>query len=139
MSHQFVMKLRNIAPYLNVNKTNSGANIQLKINKRNATWASVNNKGKTLIIQGIITNDNFQRRGLATFLQQLIVQAAKNSGYNNIKAVSVRTSSKNVFPSSYGVFHKTGFKPTTVLKSPGGKVRSVHWIRQLKTKRLSLN
>ena len=111
----------------------------MKINNRNATWSSVNNKGKSLVIQAILTNDNFKRRGLATFLQQLIVQAAQNAGYNNIKAISIRTSSQNLKPSSYGVFHKTGFKPSTVLKSPGGKVRSIKWIRQLKTKRLSLN
>jgi predicted GNAT family acetyltransferase len=135
MSREFVNTLRHNAPFLNIQKTNTGANIQLKVNNKNATWAAVNNRGNTLVIQGIITEEQFKRRGFATFLQKLIVQAARNSGYKSIQAVSVRTSSRNVFPSSYGVFHKTGFKPSRVISSPSGKITSIHWIRKLKTKR----
>jgi hypothetical protein len=132
MSERFIKKLRNDAPYLNVQKTNTGANIQMKINSRNATWASVNNKGNTLIIQGILTNDNFKRRGLATILQQIIRNAARKSGYNRIEGVAVRTSAKNNMPASSGVFKKSGFHQMNVVKSPSGKIKSVRWFHNLK-------
>lgn len=106
-----------------------------KVSNRNTNaYAVFKNRGNTLYIAEMWTNDNYAGRGFQTRFLNAAMNAARKSGYRRMNANSVHVPPYNSLPrmppSSF-IFHKLKFKKNTERGTPGTKNHYIKWVKNL--------